>query len=299
MADVRKRISELREKRNALILAHNYCIPEVQDIADHVGDSLGLSIIASETDADVIVFCGVSFMAESAKILSPEKTVLIPEPDAHCPMASMCTADQLKDERSRNPGRAIVGYVNSTASSKAEMDLCCTSSNALKAVSSLRENDVLFVPDRNLGAYVAANVEKNMDLWEGYCPTHQAITPEIIDSLKEQHPNAVVLAHPECRMSVLNIADHVGSTEKMFRLAKELDADEFIVATEMGMRHRLEATGTGKRFYFPDLALCPVMKMTTLGSILNVLENMDNEIVLDEEIIKRASVPLKRMIAIK
>jgi len=297
--DPKQRISRLKEERNALILVHNYCTPEVQDIADHVGDSLGLSIIASETDSDVIVFCGVSFMAESAKILSPGKTVLIPEPDAHCPMASMCTAHQLREERSMHPDRAIVGYVNSTASSKAEMDMCCTSSNAVNAVGSMDNGEVLFVPDRNLGSYVRSNVKKNIHLWDGYCPTHQAITPEAILSLKEKHPDAPVLAHPECRASVLEMADYVGSTENMFRFASNSGSKEFIIATEVGMMHRLRSSGPEKKYFSPDNALCPVMKMTTIGSVLRVLERMDNEVTLDEETIKRASIPLKRMIGIK
>lgn len=296
---IRERIDALKKERNALILVHNYCILEVQDIADHVGDSLGLSIIASETDASVIVFCGVSFMAESAKILSPDKTVLIPEPDALCPMASMCTAEQLRDERERNKDCGIIGYVNSTAAAKAEMDMCCTSSNAIKAAESMKENELLFVPDRNLGRYVASKVPKAVRLWDGYCPTHQAITPESILKMKNEHPNAVVLAHPECRMSVLDIADHIGSTELMFKLTKEIDAEEFIVATEIGMRYRLESASPKRSFYFPDVALCPVMKMTTLSSVLKVLENMDNEVILDDEVIKKAAIPLKRMIGIK
>lgn len=258
---------------------------------------MGLSIIASKTDADVIVFCGVSFMAESAKILSPEKTVLIPEPDAHCPMASMCSAEQLRSSRKENPNESIVGYVNSTASAKAEMDICCTSANAVTVVGSI-DGDVLFVPDRNLGTYVSSNVKNNVKLWDGYCPTHQAITPEMIYDLKEKYPSAIVLAHPECRMSVLEIADHVGSTEKMFTLAKELDVQDIIVATEVGMRTRLGSI-PGKRFHFPEIAVCPVMKMTSLGSVLRVLEKMDNAIVIDENVLKRARIPLQRMIEIK
>ena len=292
-------INSLKKQRNALILAHNYCVKEVQDIADHVGDSLGLSVIASETDADVIVFCGVSFMAESAKLLSPSKTVLNPEPDAHCPMAAMCTAEQLRRERTERPGTAIVGYVNSTASSKAEMDLCCTSSNAVKAVSSLKENDLLFVPDRNLGAYVASKVAKNVSLWEGYCPIHQSITPENIIKLKEQHPKAVVLAHPECRMPVLELADHVGSTEQMIRLSRETDAKEFIIATEVGLRHRLEKENPKRSFYFVDHAVCSVMKMVSVDSVIRVLSDLSNEIVIDSETMKKAAIPLRRMIELK
>jgi quinolinate synthase len=294
-----ERIASLKKKRNALILVHNYCSKEVQDIADHIGDSLGLSIVAAGTDADVIVFCGVSFMAESAKLLNPSKVVLNPEPDAHCPMASMCTAEQLRLERARRPGTAIVGYVNSTASSKAEMDMCCTSSNAVDAVLSLKDDDILFVPDRNLGTYVASKVRKKVKLWEGYCPVHQSITPENIAALKERHPKAVVLAHPECRMSVLGMADRIGSTEQMVRSLKETDADEFIVATEVGLRHRLEKEAPGRSFRFVDHAVCSVMKMTTVGSVIRALENMDHEVVIDPEIMERAAVPLKRMIELK
>jgi len=292
-------IDSLKKQNNALILAHNYCTEEVQDIADHVGDSLGLSMIASKTDASVIVFCGVSFMAESAKILNPSKKVLSPEPDAHCPMASMCTAEQLRKERAEHPGTAIIGYVNSTASSKAEMDLCCTSSNALKAVSSTKENDILFVPDHNLGAYVASKVHKKISLWEGYCPVHQSITPDNIMKLKGEHPKAVVLAHPECRMSVLKLADHIGSTEQMIRLSAETDSNEFIIATEIGLKHRLKKENPEKSFYFVDHAVCSVMKMTTADSVLRVLNNLSNEVVMDWETLKRAAVPLRRMIELK
>lgn len=299
MSDIGDRISSLKKQKNALILAHNYCLPEVQDIADHVGDSLGLSVIASKTDASVIIFCGVSFMAESAKILSPDKKVLIPEPDAHCPMASMCTAEQLREFKKNNKNAGIAGYVNSTATAKAEMDMCCTSSNAIKAVGSMSQSEILFVPDRNLGMYVSSNVDKKIQFWDGYCPTHQAITPENISELKKKYPRALVLAHPECRPQVLEMADHVGSTEMMINIPKGTDAKEFIVATEIGMKYRLEKENPGKKFYFVDHAICPVMKMTDAVSVLNVLENMDNEVILEPEVIKKASVPLKRMIDVK
>ena len=300
MDDIRKRIAALKEERNALILAHNYCLPEVQGIADHIGDSLGLSIIASETDRDVIVFCGVSFMCESAKILNPDKTVLMPEKEALCPMASMCDAEQLASFRASNPGTAIVGYVNSTASSKCEMDLCCTSSNAVKAVSSLTEENVLFVPDRNLGSYVASKVpSKNMRVWSGYCCTHHSITEESVTDLKEKYPDSVVLAHPECRPPVLAMADYIGSTENMMTFAHGSVAKEFVILTEVGMRYRLEKENPGKTFHFPDAAICTMMKMTTLRSVLRALENMETEVVLSDDIIEKASVPLRRMIGIK
>ena len=298
--DIAERIRLLKKDKNALILAHNYCHSEVQDIADHVGDSLGLSIIASDAKEDVIVFCGVSFMAESAKILNPSKKVLIPEPDAHCPMASMCTADQLEAYRKKNPGVSIAGYVNSTASSKTKMDLCCTSSNAIKAVDSMKEKKILFVPDKNLGTYVASKLpDKEIELWNGYCPIHHGITEENITSLKEKHPKAVVLAHPECRPSVLKLADHIGSTERILNIVGELDAKEFVIVTEEGMRHRLEKKYPGRRFYFVDNAVCITMKMTTLNSVLRCLENEKTEIILDKKVLDDAYVPLKRMIEIK
>jgi quinolinate synthetase complex, A subunit len=298
--DVAERIRLLKKDRNALILAHNYCGSEVQDIADHVGDSLGLSVIASDAEEDVIVFCGVSFMAESAKILNPSKKVLIPEPEAHCPMASMCTADQLEVYRNKNPGVSIAGYVNSTASSKAKMDLCCTSSNAVKAVSSMKERKILFVPDKNLGAYVASKLpEKEIELWNGYCPVHHGITEENILSLKEKYPRAIVLAHPECRPPVLKLADQIGSTEFILNMVGELDAKEFVIVTEKGMRHRLEKRYPGRKFYFVDNAVCITMKMTTLNSVLRCLENMETGIVLDKKTLDDAYIPLKRMIEIK
>jgi quinolinate synthetase complex, A subunit len=298
--DAAERIRSLKKDRNALILAHNYCRPEVQDIADHVGDSLGLSIIASEAKEDVIVFCGVSFMAESAKILNPSKKVLIPEPDAHCPMASMCTADQLDSYKKNNPSVGIAGYVNSTASSKTKMDLCCTSSNAVKAVGSMKEKKILFVPDKNLGAYVASNLPgKEIELWDGYCPIHHGITEENILSLKERHPKAIVLAHPECRPPVLKLADHIGSTERILNIVGELNGNEFIIVTEEGMRHRLEKRYPGTKFYFVENAVCITMKMTTINSVLRCLEKCEAEVTFKKKTLDDAYVPLKRMIEIK
>ena len=300
MDDLRKRIAKLKKERNALILVHNYCLPEVQEIADHIGDSLGLSIIASKADNDIIVFCGVSFMGESAKILNPDKTVLMPEKEALCPMASMCDLRALTKYRATHPGTAIVGYVNSTADTKCEMDLCCTSSNAVKVVNSLKEERVLFVPDQNLGSYVSSKVtSKEIILWDGYCPTHHSMTEQTVIDLKEKYPKAVVLAHPECRPPVLAIADYIGSTENMVMFSRESKENEFIILTEEGMRYRLEKENPEKKFYFPDNAVCPMMKMTTLKSVLRSLETMRDEVVLSDEIIKKASKPLKRMIEIK
>jgi len=300
MASVADKIIKLKKERKAVILAHNYCLPEVQDIADHVGDSLGLSLIAAKADADVIIFCGVTFMAESAKILNPKKKVLIPEPYATCPMASMCTAEQIRDAKKCHKDAYVVGYVNSTASAKAEMDICCTSSNAVNVVSSVPSKEVIFVPDANLGSYVASKVpSKDVILWNGYCPIHQSITEQNILDLKKRYPKAEVIAHPECRSDVLKNADMVGSTEKMAEYAKASPSKEFIVATELGMHHRLSKECPGKKFYFADHALCSVMKMTSLPSILKALETMSPEVIIDKDIQKRASISLKKMTEVK
>jgi len=300
MSSLTEDILTLKKKRRAVILAHNYCLPEVQDIADHVGDSLGLSIIASKADADVIVFCGVTFMAESAKILNPKKKVLMPEPHATCPMASMCSAEQILDAKKCYRDAPVVGYVNTTASAKAEMDICCTSSNAVKIVSSMKEKEIIFVPDVNLGSYVASKVpSKNIILWNGYCPVHQAITVQNIVDMKRKYPKAVVIAHPECRTDVLNVADEIGSTEMMIEFAKTSSSKEFIVATEIGLGHRLNKECPGKEFRFIDHAVCSMMKMTSLSSVLKALETMGTEVVLNDNIRERAEEPLRKMIGMK
>ena len=256
METVGERIVRLKKERNAVILAHNYCLPEVQDIADFVGDSLGLSRKATETDADVIVFCGVTFMAETAKILNPGKTVLIPDPAAICAMAQMCSPEQIVAAREANPGKEVVGYVNSTAACKAEMDVCCTSSNAIDIVASLESDGAVFVPDRNLGTFAARRCpQKDVVVWSGFCPIHQSISVQQVRDLKAAHPDAEVLAHPECRTEVLELADVIGSTEKMLTHCMSSDRDEFIVLTEVGMGHRLETKCPGKRFHFPQSAV--------------------------------------------
>jgi quinolinate synthase len=295
MATITERILKLKKEKNAVILAHNYTSSDVQDLADYVGDSLGLSLKAASTDANVIVFCGVSFMGETAKILSPRTTVLLPEPEAHCAMASMCNAEQIIRIKEKYPGCAVVGYVNSTAEAKGEMDICCTSSNAVSVVNSLKEEHIVFVPDKNLGAYVASKSPKNITLWDGFCPVHQSITIKQVTDLKTKHPDAKILAHPECRAEVLELADGIGSTEKILNLANESDADEFIILTEVGMRHRLEATCPGKKFYFPVQAVCMTMKMIEPESILHVLETGEGNVILDVETMKKAYRPLKRM----
>ena len=297
MESVGERIVRLKKERNAVILAHNYCLPEVQDMADFVGDSLGLSRKATETDADVIVFCGVTFMAETAKILNPEKTVLLPDPAAVCAMAQMCSPEQIVAARRDHPGMEVVGYVNSTAACKAEMDVCCTSSNAVGIVSSLESAGAIFVPDRNLGTYAARSCpDKEIVVWSGFCPIHQSISVQQVAELKAAHPDAEVLAHPECRTEVLEMADVIGSTEKMLNHCKSSDRREFVVLTEVGMRHRLEVNCPGKSFHFPESAVCGAMKMATLETVADVLENMVNAVELPAEVVERARRPVERMI---
>jgi len=296
MVSVTERILQLKKEKNAVILAHNYTSPDVQDLADFVGDSLGLSVEASKTKADIIVFCGVSFMGETAKILSPDKKVLLPEPEAHCAMAAMCTGDQLKEFRKCNPGVAIVGYVNSTADAKKEMDICCTSSNAVKVVESIKWKNILFVPDKNLGAYAASVTGIKIKLWNGFCPIHHGITAAQVDIMKKDHPEAFVMAHPECRKEVLEHADHIGSTESMLKVAKASKKKEFIVLTEVGMRYRLEKENPGKRFYFLEQAVCTTMKMPTPESILRSLETGAGEIKLGKDVLDGSRGPLQKMI---
>lgn len=296
METVTERIARLRKERNAIILAHNYTNPEIQDIADLTGDSLGLSIEASKTDADVIVFCGVTFMGETAKILSPKKTVLLPRTDAGCDMASMCSPDDLAHKRKEFPDHTVVGYVNTTGPTKTQMDLCCTSGNALKVVRSLDSDKVLFVPDRNLGSYIARNVpDKEIVLWDGCCPIHDALTLEHLLSLKEMHPDAYSMAHPECNESILKMVDFVGSTEAMLNHCRSSDRKEFIIMTEVGMKHRLETECPMKTFHFPETAVCGPMKYITLESIASCLEGLTGQVTLDDDVIRDAYLPVKRM----
>ena len=300
METVREKIARLKKEKNAIILAHNYTTAEVQDIADYVGDSLGLSIEASKTDADVIVFCGVTFMGESAKILSPGKTVLMPVPDALCDMASTCSAESLAQCKIKHPGYTVVGYVNTTGETKTQMDVCCTSGNALKVVSSLGSDKVLFVPDRNLGAFIAERIpEKEMVLWDGCCPIHDSITREQILELKGMYPGSISMAHPECRKEVLDEVDFIGSTEAMLNECKKSDNNEFIVITEVGMKHRMEKECPGKIFHFPESAVCDSMKKITLELVASCLEDMTGEIVLDDDVIGDAYLPVKRMTEIR
>lgn len=292
------RIMELKRERNAVILAHNYQIPDIQDLADFVGDSLGLAMEAAKTTADVIVFCGVDFMAESAKILNPAKVVLHPEQNARCPMAAMCDPKALRLLKKDFLRAEVVAYVNTTAECKAEADICCTSSNAVKVVNSLESDLVIFVPDENLASFVQRSTEKDIIPWPGYCPTHDAITVEKLSKLKEEHPGAAILVHPECRPEVIDMADAVRSTEGMLNYIKDSPKTEFIIGTEQDMIHRLKKANPDKTFYAVTGAVCPTMKLITLDNIIAALETMAPEVLLDPVLMERAKRPLQRMLDI-
>jgi quinolinate synthase len=293
------RIKQLKKEKNAIILAHNYQRGDVQDAADFVGDSFGLSQKAVSSGADVIVFCGVDFMAESAAVLNPGKTVLMPELNAQCPMAGMITPESLRLEKEKHPEAAVVCYVNTSAAVKAESDVCCTSANAIKVVNSMDKDEILFIPDRNLALYVAANTEKKIIPWNGYCPTHHLILPGDILLEKEEHPEALVLVHPECRPEVVALADKVLSTSGMLKYAAQSPSKEFIIGTEIGLLHRLNRENPGKKFIpATRYAVCPNMKMNTLGSIIRALERNEHVIKVPEDIRKRAKLALDRMLEV-
>ena len=296
-----KKIQKLKHERNAIILAHNYVLGEVQDIADFCGDSLELSRKAASIDEDVIVFAGVKFMAETAKILSPGKTVLHPVAASGCAMARMATAEKVKEIKKQYPEAVTVCYVNSTAEVKAEVDICCTSGNAEKVISSIPENkQIIFLPDQNLGANIAKRLNREMILWDGFCPTHMRITCDMIKRRKKEFPNAKVIVHLECQPEIAKIADAAQSTAGMLEYVKNSSAKEFIIGTEIGMIHRLRKENPDKIFIsLSEQAVCMDMKMIELKDILNSLENMENEIKLDSAIIKRAKQPITKMLNCK
>ncbi|MHC4627287.1 MAG: quinolinate synthase NadA [Planctomycetota bacterium] len=299
-AQLIKRIDELKRQRGAVILAHNYQCGDVQDLADFAGDSLGLSIKAAETDADVIVFCGVQFMAETAAILSPEKTVLLPERTAGCPMADMIDAEQLRGLKQDHPDALVVCYVNSTAEVKAESDYCCTSANAVEVVNSLpADKQIIFVPDRNLGQFVAERTGRDLVLWPGYCTTHVVITADDITSARAQHPDAIVMAHPECTAPVRELADELLSTGQMLKFAAASAAKEFIVATEIGIIHALKKQNPNSEFFgATQRAICPNMKKITLDKVIASLEDMQHEITVPDDIRIKAKTALDRMVEV-
>ena len=294
-----ERILKLKQERNAVILVHNYQLGEVQDIADFVGDSLELSQKAAKTTADVIVFCGVHFMAETASILCPDKTVLLPDKHAGCPMANMITAEQLRQKKRELPGATVVCYVNSTADVKAESDVCCTSANGVKVVESIANDEILFVPDQYLGHYISTRTDKKINLWPGYCPTHVRIQPQDIIRLKQEYPKAMAVVHPECRPEVIAVADEVISTGGMIRYAGREDISEMIVGTEIGIIHRLKKENPGKKFIpISEQAICPNMKLITLEKVLWALEDMTPEVKVPEPIRIKAKAAVDKMLTI-
>lgn len=295
-----ERILKLKKARNAVILAHNYQLGEVQDIADFVGDSLELSQKAARTDADVIVFCGVHFMAETASILCPDKVVLLPDDHAGCPMADMVTAEGLRQKKQELPSATVVCYVNSSAEVKAESNVCCTSANAIKVIESLDgANEILFVPDQYLGHYIESRTGKKMILWPGFCPTHLRILPQHIVRLKQEYPQAKVIVHPECRPDVIALADEVLSTSGIIKFTQKTEAKEVIVGTEIGIIHQLNKGNPGKRFIpASEQAVCPNMKRISLEKILWSLEEMSPEVKVSEEIRLKAKSAVDKMLEI-
>ena len=284
MRNIEEEILKLKQEKNAVILAHYYQYPEIQKIADYVGDSYYLSKVAKETDHDMIVFCGVRFMAESAKILSPQKKVILPVADAGCPMADMAVTDKINELKQQHPEAAVVCYINTSVETKALCDVCVTSSNALDIINKLPEDKILFLPDRNLSSYIAEKCpEKEFVIYPGYCIVHNKILPDQITELKLQYPDAPVLAHPECRKEVLALADFVGSTSEILNHATQSSCSDLIIVTEEGIRYELELQNTGKKFHFPtSRMICTNMKKTTLENVLWALEDETTDIHIEE-----------------
>jgi len=294
------KIKELKKKRNAIILAHNYQLPEVQDVADFRGDSLELSRKASQTEAKVIVFCGVHFMAETASILCPDKKIIMPDKFAGCPMANMITRNALRNLKEKHPKAIVVGYVNTPAEVKAELDVCCTSTNAVAVVNALKDRgEIIFVPDKYLADFVSKKTGKRLIVWNGYCPTHVRISPEDIIREKKFHPRAKVIVHPECLPEVIALADAALSTSKMCEFAAQTDAKEIVVGTEVGLIYRLKKDNPAKEFYpATERAVCPNMKRTTQEKIVWALEELKEEVKVSDEIRRRAKKAIDRMLEI-
>jgi len=294
---LKEEITRLKTEKSAVIFAHNYQPAEIQDIADIVGDSLELSRLAAQAEARLIIFAGVYFMAETAKILAPDKKVVIPEPQAGCPLADMASQSDLIEMKKKFPGRKVISYVNTTAGVKAETDICCTSANAVKLVNSLPDEEIIFVPDRNLASYVRLKTGKRIIAWNGYCPVHEEIRVTHLLEAKASHPEAEIWAHPECRPEVLELADRVLSTGQMIKEAKMTAADEIMVATETGLLHRLSQENPGKKFYPARAeAVCPEMKKNSLEKVYLALLEEKPEVIVDEEIAAKARTAIDRMI---
>jgi quinolinate synthase len=295
-----EKIKEVKKKKNALLLVHNYQVPEVQDIADVVGDSLELARQSTTVNCDMILFCGVHFMAETAKILNPTKKVIMPDLHAGCPMADMITPDKLMHEKKKHPAAAVVTYVNSTAAVKALTDICCTSANGIKVARAVPNDEIIFTPDKYLGAYVSRHVQKKtFYLWSGYCPTHMVFSREGIEKLKRTYPDAQVIVHPECRLDVQEIADAICSTSQMITYAAESSAHRFIICTEVGMLYRLHKENPDKEFIPGNPhAVCPNMKLTSLEKVLWALDDEKFEVDVEKSIQKKAKRAIERMVAL-
>ncbi|HJV47551.1 MAG TPA: quinolinate synthase NadA [Bacillota bacterium] len=295
--ELKERILQLKKEKNAIILAHYYQRPEIQEIADFLGDSFGLAQKAKQTDADVILFCGVHFMGESAKILSPDKIVLIPDERAGCPMADMVNVDGLRKMKSQHPNAKVVSYINTSAEVKAETYVCCTSSNAKKVIQNIEADEIIWVPDKNLGHYVSGFTDKKMIIWEGYCNTHDQLSVEDVVRLKQEHPNAQFVVHPECKPEVVALADFVGSTTGILKYCRESSHNEFIVGTEDGVHYRLTQDSPNKIFHFASKYLvCPNMKVNNLKKLVTALETMQPQIYVPKHVADAARESLERML---
>jgi len=296
---VNEKVAQLKTELDAVLLVHNYQRPEIQDCADFIGDSLKLAIDATKVSQSQIVFCGVDFMAESAKILNPEKTVLHPNAAAKCPMAAMIDIDGLKELKRENPEAVVVAYVNTTAETKTETDICCTSANAVEVVKSLDADEIIFIPDENLGYYVQRFVKnKKFIFWPGYCHVHRDVSPQLVQELKQRYPDSITLAHPECVPGVLDMVDEIRSTEGMVKYVQSSKHKEFTIITERELVYRLKKEFPDVTFHLLEHAICPAMKKIKIDDVIACMGNGSPEIKLSDEVIERARLPLERMIAV-
>ncbi|MBF0275642.1 MAG: quinolinate synthase NadA [Nitrospinae bacterium] len=295
---LKQEIRQLIKEKNAIMLAHNYQRDEIQEIADVTGDSLYLSQVSADCNAEIIIFCGVHFMAESACVLAPDKKVILPRLEAGCPMADMITAEKLKKWKAENPGIPIVAYVNTTAEVKAESDICCTSGNAISVVNSIEADEVMMVPDQNLAQHTAKHTNKKVRWWKGFCPTHHILKKRDLNKLKEEHPDAKIILHPECPPDVLEMADHICSTSGMYSYCKESTAKKFIMGTEIGILYRLRKENQDKEFFLPEVMICPNMKVTTLEDVHDAIKNLEPVITVPEEIRVKAWSALDKMLKV-